>query len=88
MSGFISEADAAVLLAARDVLNKLDRAATDGAWQLEAAVAMRRGRFSEASKSAATAIFEALNVAHAYLQDEVAKSAIHAMVTPDAGEPS
>lgn len=77
MAGFISEADAAVLLAARDVCLKLERAVVrDRPTEVEWVDALSRGRFAETCEVARRACFDVLNVADSYLEDAVARNAV------------
>lgn len=71
--GYLSQSDADTLTEARRILHALNRVAF---FDRNDDQAMQRGMFAEACDSAEHAIFSAMNVAQAYLDDEIAKSSI------------
>lgn len=76
---YLSQADAAILTAARQVLTELDTAAQRdlSATDMNGYDGLRRGRFAEACEVGEAGIFRVLNVASAYLDDKIAQQAIN-----------
>jgi hypothetical protein len=83
----LTEAEAEVLTQARLILKAVGERLWEQSWSLSGREAGARGRVTSLCETTETAIFDVLNAASCYLDDEHAKAAIQAYYDASTPEP-